>query len=141
MKSIAMATAAMLLVAAGATAGELAVSNSTLDNMGLGSMERMSDDAGLAVRGKGAAVWGGSTAAWAPPAQNGGKHSFQWMQPDNIAESGNFYEAGGPSSAAGGSLSFAGQFAVEFWADPTGFTLGVAAAGVVAGGGAFAANM
>jgi hypothetical protein len=147
MKSFVMACAVSLLVAAPSVASELAVSKSTLGNMGLSSMERMSDDAGMAVRGKGtsAAVWGNSYASWALPAQTSGNFSL-FGPPPKIAESTNSYQAsaswqGKDSSAVGGSLSFAAQFAVEYSADPTGFTLGVAIAGGISGGGAFAAAM
>jgi hypothetical protein len=100
--------------------------------MGLGGMQLMSDNEGLAVRGKAvsAAVWGGS--------------HVKWINPPAFGESENNYEAAaswlGPvgANAAGGSLSFAGQIEVLFAADPTGFALQVQAAAVVAGGGAFA---
>ena len=61
MKNFAFACAAVMLFAATAKAGDLAVSKSTLGSMGLGSMQQMSDNDGLAVRGKGtqASVWGG----------------------------------------------------------------------------------
>jgi hypothetical protein len=128
MKSFAIACSLLMLFAATASAADLAVSKSTLGSMGLTSMDEMSDSEGLAVRGKGvsAAVWGGSQAAFG----------------DSFSQ--NFYEAGatwhGPvgATANGGSLSFAAEFAVEFWADPTGFTLGVAAVGAISGGGAHA---
>jgi hypothetical protein len=116
-----------MLFAATASAGDLAVSKSTLGSMGLASMQTMSDNDGLAVRGKGtfANVWGGSSATFL------GQHAE------------NFYEAGAtwhgaPSGALGSSLSFAAVIEVEFWADPTGFTLGVHAAGGIAGGNASA---
>ena len=53
MKTFAIACAAVLLFAATASAGDLAVSQSTLDTMGLGGMQQMSDEEGLDVRGKG----------------------------------------------------------------------------------------
>ena len=53
MKSFAIAFASVMLSAATASAGDLAVSASTLDSMGLGSMQQMSDSDGLTVRGKG----------------------------------------------------------------------------------------
>ena len=112
MRSFAIACAVLMLFAATASAGELAVSKSTLGSMGLSSMQLMSDNDGLAVRGKGtfAGVWGGSQANF------GGQHSA------------NYYEAGaqwlGKGSAAGGnSLSFAGEIQILFAADPTGFAL------------------
>jgi hypothetical protein len=130
MRNVVIACCVLMLFAATASAGELAVSKSTLGSMGLSSMQVISDADGLAVRGKGtsAAVWGGSQA----------QIDGQFSQ--------NFYQAaaqwhGAPSSAVGGSLSFAAKFQVEFWADPTGFTLGVAIQGGISGGGAFAAAM
>ncbi|MEX0679506.1 MAG: hypothetical protein WD063_20700 [Pirellulales bacterium] len=53
MKTFAIASVFVLLSAATASAGDLAVSKSTLDNMGLGGMQQLSDSDGLAVRGKG----------------------------------------------------------------------------------------
>ena len=128
MKSFAFACAALTLFAATASAGELAVSDSTLGNMGLGSMQPMSDTDGLAVRGKGvsAAVWGGSQAQF------------------GYSSSTNNYEAGaswvGPvgANANGNSLSFAADIQVLFAADPTGFALQVAVNGAIAGGSASA---
>lgn len=131
MKTLAIACATLMLLAATASAGELAVSKSTLGSMGLGAMRTMSDDDGMTVRGKAtfATVWGGSVANW--PGQQ---------------SSGNNYAAGAgwlgaPSSAVGGSVSFAGQIGVSFAADPTGFLLGVQAGFGISGGGAFAAAM
>jgi hypothetical protein len=131
MKSFAIACAALMLLAATASAGDLAVSKSTLGGMGLGGMQPMSDNDGMTVRGKGtfAAVWGGSTANW--PGQQSANNNFaagaHWL--------------GAPSSAVGGSLSFAGQVGVVFVADNTGFLLGVQAGFGISGGGAFAAAM
>lgn len=53
MKAFAISSAAVILFAAAASAGDLAVSSKTLDSMGLGSMQQMSDRDGMAVRGKG----------------------------------------------------------------------------------------
>jgi hypothetical protein len=129
MKKFALACAAVVLFAAAAQAGEKAIAKSTLGSMGLGSMQVMSDNDGLAVRGKGtsAAVWGGSIAAW-----HGGQ------------QSANNYEAaaawiGKNSVAVGGSLSFAGKVEVLFAQDPTGSQLQVSAQAGVSGGAAFAA--
>ncbi len=92
-----------------------AVSQSTLGQMGLGGMQRMSDTDGLAVRGKGsnALVWGSSTAIW----YAGG-----------LQTSTNSYVAGSSShghsaGAAGQSASYAGTFHGTFGADPTGSAL------------------
>jgi len=106
MKNLLIIGAVALLVA-GATvsvsAGELgsAVPATTLSSMGFGGAEIMTDDAGLAVRGKGtyASVWGNSSANF-----NGFGGS---------ASAYNQYGAGashkyGGSAAAGSSNSFAG---------------------------------
>lgn len=140
MKCFATACAVLLMTAAVAAAGEQAVSEGTLADMGLGGMARMSDDQGLAVRGKGASVWGGSTASWAIPSQQNGPFT-PFGPSQNGAHSENYYQASGPSTAAGGSLSFAGQVGVQYAADPTGFTLGVSAHLGIAGGAAFAFSM
>jgi hypothetical protein len=132
MRTLAIVCAVLMLCAATASAGDLAVSKSTLGSMGLGSMQQISDNEGMAVRGKGvsAAVWGGSVANF-----SGGQHAE------------NFYQAGaswlGPvgASASGNSFSFAGQVEVLFAADPTGFALQVHAAAGFAGGSASATAM
>lgn len=143
MKNVAISGAMLMLLAATAAAGELAVSDSTLGNMGLGSMQLMSDHDGLAIRGKGTfanvagtskAVFGNSSSGWG-----------SWGTPTNgaTATSQNSYEAGAQwlgkdSGAVGQSLSFAGQVEVLYGADPTGFALQVHAVGGIAGGGASA---
>lgn len=53
MKTFAIACAAVMLFAATASAADVAVSTSTLDNMGLSSMQQMSDEEGMEVRGQG----------------------------------------------------------------------------------------
>jgi hypothetical protein len=53
MKTLAIAVTFVLFSAATAMAGEMAVSKSTLDSMGLASMLQLSDHDGLAIRGKG----------------------------------------------------------------------------------------
>jgi len=53
MKSFAIASAVFMLFAATASAGDLAVSASTLEGMGLAGMQQLSDHDGLAVRGMG----------------------------------------------------------------------------------------
>jgi len=90
-------------------------------------MQLLSDDDGMAVRGKGtfAGVWGGSSAA------------FQG------AASSNNYEAGSQwvndsSTATGESLSFAGIVEAVFMQDPTGSALSVQVLGAISGGSAFA---
>jgi hypothetical protein len=128
MKTIAFVCAAVMLLAATASAGDLAVSKSTLGKMGLGGMQTMSDQDGSTVRGKAtfSGVWGGSVANW--PGQQSAGNNY-------IAGSGWL---GAPSSSGGGSFSFAGEIGVVFAADPTGFFLGVGLAGGFSGGGAFA---
>jgi hypothetical protein len=121
-----------MLLAATASAGELAVSKSTLGHMGLGGMQVMSDDDGTTVRGKGtfAAVWGGSAANW--PGQQSSNNNYAAGAKWN----------GTPSSAVGGSLSFAGKVGVMFNVDGMGnATLDVKAGFGISGGGAFAAAM
>jgi hypothetical protein len=122
-----------MLFAATASAADLAVSKSTLGSMGLGGMQVLSDDDGLAVRGKGtfASVWGGSQA----------KFGNQFSE--------NYYEAGaqwlGKGSSAGGkSLSFAGEVEILFQAEASTLgpyaaaTLQIHAIGGISGGGASA---
>ena len=53
MKSFGTAFVLVMLSVATASAGDLAVSPSTLDSMGLGNMQQLSDSDGLTVRGKG----------------------------------------------------------------------------------------
>ncbi len=53
MKSFAIASAVIMLCAASARAGDLAVADSTLENMGLGQMQQLSDADGRQVRGQG----------------------------------------------------------------------------------------
>jgi hypothetical protein len=107
MKNLLIICAAVALVAsvsATVSAGEVAgaVPSTTLNSMGFGGVEIMSDQAGLAVRGKGtyAYVWGGSSAMYR--GRNGGAYAD------------NYYDAGsrnryGSSKAVGGSISFAGN--------------------------------
>lgn len=53
MKTFAIASAAVLLFAATASAGDVAVSAATLDEMGLASMQQLSDAEGTTIRGQG----------------------------------------------------------------------------------------
>jgi hypothetical protein len=53
MRSFAIAGAVLMLFTTTATAGDLSVSGSTLDSMGLGTMQQLSDIDGLQVRGQG----------------------------------------------------------------------------------------
>lgn len=97
--------ACVVLLACGslATASDRAVSRETLGAMGIGQMQPMSDEAGLAVRGKGtfAGVWGSSLANWG--GQSSSNHysaSASWL--------------GKGSNAVGSSLSYAGKFQGSF---------------------------
>lgn len=53
MRILAIAGAVLMLFVAGASAGDLQVASSTLENMGLGGMQPLSDADGQAVRGQG----------------------------------------------------------------------------------------
>jgi hypothetical protein len=98
MRALAIATVLSLLATA-ASAADSNVSKSTLDDMGLGTMQSLADADGLAVRGKGtlAGVWGGSTASWP-----GGQSS------SNNYSAGSSWLGKG-SSAGGNSFSFSGR--------------------------------
>lgn len=99
MKILAIAFTAVILTTATAAAHERAVSKSTLDGMGLPTMQPLSDDDGLAVRGKGsfAGVFGTSSANW------GGQTSF------NSYSAGSSWLGQG-ASAGGNTFSFGGNF-------------------------------
>jgi hypothetical protein len=127
MKNFAFACAALMLLAATASAAE-PVAKSTLSSMGLGSMQTMTDNDGLAVRGKGtsASVWGGSAANW-----YGGQSSV-----NNYSANASWL--GKSSNAVGKSFSFAGKLQVSGAADPTGFAIQGSLSGGFAGGGASA---
>jgi len=123
MKKFALALALVAGMVASASAADRAVSKSTLNSMGLSGMQQLSDNDGLAVRGKGsyAQVWGGSAA------------NFLGQQSVNnyAAGSKNWH---GSSTAVGGSVSFAGV--VGGIGTGNGFVIG--GVGGVSGGGAFA---
>lgn len=53
MKTFAIACAAVALFAGTAAASDVNVSAATLDDMGLGQMQQLSDEEGMDVRGKG----------------------------------------------------------------------------------------
>jgi hypothetical protein len=124
MKNVAFACAALMLFAATASAAE-PVAKSTLSSMGLGSMQQMSDNDGMAVRGKGtfANVWGSSSA------------NFYGQSSNNNYEAGASW-LGKSSNAVGSSFSFAGKVQISGAADPTGFAIQGSIAGGFAGGGA-----
>jgi hypothetical protein len=89
------ATVVLSAIAASASAGE--VSKSTLNSMGFAKMSQLSDNDGLAIRGKGtsASVWGSGTAnLHGQTSSNGYQAAADHRHSD--------------SSAAGGNLSFGG---------------------------------
>jgi hypothetical protein len=98
MKTFALGCAALMMLAATASASDLAVSKSTLGSMGLGSMRTVSDTEGATIRGKFtfATVWGGSSANWFGQSSN------------NNYASGAAHLGVTPASAGGNSLSGAG---------------------------------
>jgi hypothetical protein len=100
------------------------VSKSTLSSMGLGSMQLMSDNDGLAIRGKGtsASVWGEGTANYKGQTSTNG-----------YAASSSHHHSS--SSAVGANISVAGT--VKINANSNG--LSVHANLGVAGGASFAA--
>ncbi len=100
MKNLCILCAAIVLVAsmsAVVSAGELSVPKSTLNSMGFSSVSVMSDNDGLAVRGKGtsASVWGQSTAVFGPNTSTNGYS----------ASASHYF---GSSTAVGHNNSFAG---------------------------------
>jgi hypothetical protein len=136
MKNFAIACAAVVLLAATASAAE-PVAKSTLASMGLGGMQQMSDNDGMAVRGLGiphpafgggtrASVWGSSTANWylGQTSNNNYAAEASWL--------------GKSSNAVGKSFSFAGKAYINAAADPTGFAIQANISGGFAGGGASA---
>ena len=101
MKKFTIACAALVVFAsmvASASAADRAVSKATLTSMGLGSMQQLSDNDGLAIRGKGtsASVWGEGTA------RIGNQTSTNGYQ----ASSSRHH---GPSSAGGQNISYAAK--------------------------------
>jgi hypothetical protein len=107
MKNVAIICAAMVIfagIAATASAGEHAVSvpKSTLASMGFASAHQLSDNDGLAVRGKGtsASVIGTSTANYSGRSGDATATNAYTAAADHHSSA---------SSANGGSLSFAGN--------------------------------
>ena len=111
--------AAALVLFAGfalsASAGE--ISKSALSSMGFSSLQKMSDNDGLAIRGMGgksgthAAVWGSGTANFASPAGNatettGYEAGSQHKHTARPALGGNIALAGQASSGRHGSINF-----------------------------------
>ena len=93
----ALVICASLVASASASDRVASVSKSTLGTMGLGGMQQLADNDGLAIRGKGtsASVWGEGTANFL------GQKSVNGYTADASHHSSS-------SSAAGGNLSFAG---------------------------------
>jgi hypothetical protein len=118
MRIVCVASVLMLGVAFVASAGERSVSKSKLGKMGFASMRVMSNNDGLAVRGKGttATVWGSSTS------QVGGNTGTTGY----YANSSHYY---GSSLAAGASISVSGQYSSGWFG---GLTVGGTAGGSIA---------
>jgi hypothetical protein len=118
---ICAATVVLTSMVALASANE--VSKSTLSGMGLGSMQQLSDNDGLAIRGKGtsASVWGEGTA------------NYQGQTSTNGYQAASSHHKG-PSSAEGKNVSFAGLARVKFTSNSDGSSLTVRANLGVAGG-------
>ncbi len=115
MKTFRIVCAAAVLFAgmiASASAGERAasVSKSTLGSMGLGGMHQMSDNDGLAVRGKGtsASVWGSGIATIHGTATQTSGYSASASHPfgSSSAIGGNSNLVNVTHGSVGGSVSF-----------------------------------
>jgi hypothetical protein len=80
------------------------VSKSTLSSMGLGSMQSISDNDGLAIRGMGtsAGVWGQGTANYGGQTSTNGYEAYSSHRK-------------GSAAAEGKNLSFAGTVKVKFY--------------------------
>jgi hypothetical protein len=106
MKNLCIICAALALVAGFAVSASAADLNSvptaTLTSMGFGGVELLSDNDGLAVRGKGtsASVWGVSGAIYHD--RNGGAAAANGYQASSSHRRGS-------SLAVGGSESYAGK--------------------------------
>ena len=112
-----LSAAVVALTALVASASAAEVSKSTLVGMGLGSMQQLSDNDGLAIRGMGtsAAVWGQGTA------------NYEGQTSTNGYEAAASHRKG-YSSAEGKNVSFAGIVKVKYNSDGLRIkaTLGVA---------------
>lgn len=98
MKNLGIVCAAFVIAAAAsASAADRAVSKATLNSMGLGNMQQLSDSDGLAIRGKGTSslVWGSGTA------------NFLGQTSTNGYLTSSSHNIGG-SSAIGGNNSYGG---------------------------------
>ena len=98
-----LTAATVVLASFAALASAADVSKSTLNGMGFGNMQQMSDTDGLAIRGKGtsASVWGESNVAYrGQTAVNG-----------YAADASHHHSA---SSAEGKNLSFGGTTKIHY---------------------------
>lgn len=127
MKNAFLASCALVFACGSLAAAGEPIANSTLSQMGLGSMETLSDTDGMEIRGKGtfAGVWGHSLA------------TFQGSASQNNYEAGAQW-AGQSSFAQGESMSFAGVVEAIYAQDPSGSALNVQILGAIAGGSAWA---
>ena len=98
-----LSAATVVLVSFAAVASAADVSKSTLNGMGFGNMQQISDTDGLAIRGKGtsASVWGESTANYRGQTSTNGY----------AATASHRHSA---ASAQGKNLSFAGKVKIEY---------------------------
>jgi hypothetical protein len=129
MKTFAFGCAALMLLAATASANDLAVSKSTLGSMGLGAMQTMSDEEGTTVRGKAtfANVWGGSQANWFGQSSNNNYNAgAAWL--------GKGSSAGGNSLSAAGTVFVGLNVEASFPPLMVGAQLSVRVAGGISGG-------
>lgn len=104
MKSFAIASVVVLLSAASALAGDRAVSKSTLEGMGLGSMQQLSDQDGMAVRGKGAF----DLSAFGLGAFSPRTSAFGGSSLSNHFSAGDLWFGGAPSGGNNPSGGFGG---------------------------------
>jgi hypothetical protein len=123
MKPLSLALIALILLAPAASAGDLAVADSTLSTMGLSGMQRLSDEAGAQIRGKGPfedrwmSMFGGSPA-WpfgTPPTQNDPSPDFPGNTPPPSNGGGSGMPTGPRAPGQPGShfnfnTIFSGQF-------------------------------
>jgi hypothetical protein len=98
-----LTAATVVLASFAAVASAADVSKSTLNGMGFGNMQQLSDTDGLAIRGKGttASVWGESTANY------GGQTSTNGYS----ATASHHHSA---ASAQGKNVSFAGTVKLQY---------------------------
>ena len=127
MKNVGISCAALVIIAtmtATTFAADLAVSKATLTSMGLGKMQLLSDNDGLAIRGMGtsASVWGEGTATF-------DKGPFYATETTGYKASASHHK--GSSSAEGKNLAFAGKVRIDAGCE---CRLSIHVVGAVAGG-------